>query len=125
MLQTPTTYLMGRFGYVSTPKGVGSKARVRSSYEAAAIAVLEADTAVTKYSYELVFGVEGGRWIIPDFLVEYSTGITTLVEVKASWVLSLPSDHKVRQRLELSRRLAERNNWHFEIWTEKELRNAL
>lgn len=125
MLQTPTTYLRGKFGWVPTPKGASSKARVRSSYEAAAISVLEADIAVAKYSYELVFVVEGGRWIIPDFLVEYSTGAMTLVEVKASWVLSLPRDHKVRQRLELSRRLAEQNNWHFEIWTEKELRNAL
>ena len=110
--------------WVLTPKGSSEKTFARSSYEVSAIVLLEADTQVVRYEHEHRFILSDGRWVLPDFLIEYADGSTLLVEVKASWVLNLPSDHKVQQRLQISRQLAESHGWGFGIWTERELKNV-
>jgi hypothetical protein len=124
MLENPEKYIKGRAEWVLTPKGIGERTFARSSYEVLAIRMLEANPNVTKYEHEHRFVLCDGHWVLPDFLVQYVDGHRSLIEVKASWVLGLPSDHKVQQRLEVARRLADEHGWGFIIWTERELKNA-
>jgi lambda repressor-like predicted transcriptional regulator len=124
MLDYPNKYSKGRSEWVPTLKGVCEKAFARSSYEVAAITMLEADPSVVRYEHEHRFVLENGHWALPDFLVQYADGHMLLVEVKASWVLGLPSDYKIQRRLEVARQLADTNGWGFAIWTERELKNV-
>lgn len=123
MAQAPAKYLKGKASVVKTPKGTQPKVTVRSSYEAAAIRVLEADPAVLGYEYEAVLQLANGKHILPDFLVHYATG-TTLVEVKAAWATRLPATHKVTERLKVAKDYACQQGWGFTVWTEKELAHA-
>lgn len=98
----------------------------RSSYETAVVHILEADSRVRSYSYERPMWDDVGT-LLPDFIVNWDDGSTTLVEVKAHWATLLPPDHKVSVRLERSRHIAARMGWTFDTWTEdrKEVRDAL
>ncbi len=71
MKKNPTKYLRGRAQWVNTPKGLTSMVFVRSSYEAAALVVLEADPQVVRYEFERRIILPGGRWVLPDFVIEY------------------------------------------------------
>jgi hypothetical protein len=125
MVLNPGKWLRGRARWVAAPKSLDGRVHVRSSYEAAAVAVLEADQEVLSYAYEPRFVLPDGRWILPDFLVQTRTGML-LVEVKAAWVLGLPQDDKVILRLARAREFAAGKGWGFAIWTEKkELGDAL
>lgn len=115
----------GRAEWVETPKGAAPRAFARSSYEVAAVGRLEGDPEVTRYTHEPRFELEGGRWILPDFLVQRVDGAVLLIEVKASWVLDLPAEDRSLQRLQRAATLAEASGWGFAIWTEKELREWL
>lgn len=119
MLQKPSKWLRGKASYVDAQKESRARIWVRSSYEAAAVRLLDSDPKIISYQYEPVYRV-GGRRILPDFLVS-TEDAKVLVEVKALWVLSLDLDHPVQKRLELSRLLAEERGWSFEIWTEENL----
>ena len=123
MQTNPVKYLRGRCSVEATPKGTRPTVRVRSSYEAAAIRVLEKDPSVLSYEYEAILRLESGKCILPDFLVRYASG-TTLLEIKAAWATRLPADHKVSLRLDESKRYAQQHGWEFAIWTEKELAHA-
>ena len=101
---------------------------MRSTYEQAAVRLLEANSSVIKYEYEHRFVLEDGHSILPDFLVRYADE-TCLVEVKPSWILGVSRSEKVWLRLSKSQRIATENGWTFAIWTEKDvledaLRNA-
>jgi hypothetical protein len=97
-----------------------------SSYEVAAVRLLEENPSVTSYTYEHPFVLEDGKVIRPDFLVDRGNGIDSLVEVKAAWVFGLPPEHRVLRRLDTSMRIAKEHGWDFSVWTEKGvLRDAL
>jgi len=125
MQENPNKYLRGRASWVGTPKGTKDRVYVRSSYEKAAVTVLERLSNVTLYEYERRFELPDGKWVLPDFLVTWQNGSKTLIEVKAAWVLKLPASDKVQMRLKVAEHLADSQGWGFEIWTEKELDNAL
>lgn len=125
MSETPEVYAKGLSQWVVTPKGNKPRVFARSSYEVAAISILEGDPNVVSYEFERRIKLNGGKWILPDFLVARNDGPITLLEVKASWVLTSPKAIKERARLELAQKLASENGWGFTIWTEKELGNAL
>jgi hypothetical protein len=93
---------------------------VRSSYEKAALAKVEGDDLVKSYEVEPRLSTGDGHWILPDLLVTYTFG-KVLVEVKASWVLKLPPNHKVSLRLSAARSLAIEAGWGYAVWTEKDL----
>jgi hypothetical protein len=125
MKESPEVYARGRAGWVDTPKGLNDRTYVRSSYEVAAVALLEQDKSVRSYEYERRIHTGGGRWILIDFIATRIDGSVLAVEVKAAWVLNHPSAGKERGRLDLARNIAAQNGWSFEVWTEKELRDAL
>lgn len=125
MKTDPAKYAKGRIRLVDTPKGNQEQISVRSSYEALAVKRLEADPQVQGYVFEPVLRIPGGKWIMPDFLVDLADGQRTLVEIKASWVFKLPMEHKVSVRLETARCLAVEQGWGFAVWTEKELKDVV
>lgn len=117
MKENPTPYLRGKTSIEATPKGNKDEVRVRSSYEAKTISILESDPNVKSYTYEPIYKV-AGRTILPDFVVHYQDGSTTLVEVKPQWALNRED---VIARLALSQKVANDNGWAYQTWTEKEL----
>lgn len=117
MKDSPTPYLRGKTSIEATPKGNKEEVRVRSSYEAKTISILESDPNVKSYIYEPIYKV-AGRTILPDFVVHYQDGSTTLVEVKPQWALNRED---VIARLALSKKVAGDNGWSYQTWTEKEL----
>ena len=125
MRETPSKYLRGRARWVDTPKGTKERAWVRSSYEAAAVALLESCPEVVWYEHERHLRLPSGRYVLPDFIVGYQDGSADLIEVKAAWVLELPPGHRVSKRLQISRDLAAEHGWGFIVWTEQELGDAL
>ena len=92
---------------------------MRSSYEVAAVELLESDSSILSFEYEPRFKLKCGRYILPDFLITYQDGSKSLVEIKASWVFSLSPGSKPLLRLEEARDIAVSKGWGFEIWTEK------
>lgn len=117
MKDNPTPYLRGKTSIEATPKGNKDEVRVRSTYEAKTISILESDPNVKSYTYEPIYKV-AGRTILPDFVVHYQDGSTTLVEVKPQWALNRED---VIARLALSEKVADDNGWSYQTWTEKEL----
>jgi hypothetical protein len=116
----PKKWSRGQGCHVPVSKCEGKlKLFVRSSYEKAAITLLEGDDNVISYQYEKRLNLLNGRWILPDFLITYRNR-KVLVEVKASWVLSQPEDAKEVRRLKLAEDYASSQGWDFEIWTEKD-----
>jgi hypothetical protein len=93
----------------------------RSSYERRAINLLDNDPQVISFEFETRVFLSVFRWILPDFIIHYADGTVALIEVKASWVLSLPDDHKIKRRLKLAEDYAKSKGWDFRVWTEKEL----
>jgi len=125
LIDDPVKWTRGKGSHITTRKCTKSCIWVRSSYERAAVLRVEADPTVLSFEYEPRFGVdEGQHWIVPDFLLHSLDG-EVLVEVKAVWVLTLPFEHKVRQRLRLAERLALGHGWQFAVWTEKDLEEWL
>ena len=101
--------------------------RVRSTYERAAIRILEEDGTVGSYEYEPAVTLVAGRRIYPDFIVTDVTGAIRLVEVKPQWVLLNPklgNNQKQLERLQVASDYAALLTWGFQVWTEKELNNA-
>jgi len=125
MQENPVKYLRGKGGWVETPKGDKDQVFVRSSYERAAISLLEEDPLVISYQFEPRFVLLNGKWILPDFLVLPNQPPHILIEVKASWVLKQAPDTKVQQRLRAAQSVASERGWSFEVWTEEELADAL
>lgn len=121
MKEHPDKYMRGKASWVDTPKGLTERAYVRSSYELAAVQVLESDTTVVRYEHERVLFLPNGRWILPDFIVEHVDSTVTLVEVKSAWVLSLPANRKEVKRLNIAKDFAASQGWGFKVWTEREL----
>ena len=77
-------------------------------------------------TFEPAFYLVDGRKIIPDFLVTFTDGKKTLLEIKASWALRVSSDHKISRRLRDAENLAKSKGWDFVIWTEKDrLKNVV
>lgn len=96
----------------------------RSSYERVVVDLLDTDPAVLSYTFEPRIQLPSGRWILPDFVVRSVDGGITLVEVKASWTLGLPEDHRVQVRLREACSYAASMGWGFAIWTEKDFCRA-
>lgn len=117
--RNPQKWTRGNGSYVTVTKCTGKrKVWVRSSYEKAAVRILEQDPLVVSYEYEARITLPSGKWILPDFLITYVDGSRVLVEVKAAWVLKLKPDHPQRIRLKLAREAALKKGFGFEIWTE-------
>lgn len=107
--------------WVNSIKCTRNKIWTRSSYERRAIRKLENDPQVTSFEFETRVSLSIFRWILPDFIVHYADGTIVLIEVKASWILSLPVEHKIKRRLKLAEDYAKSKGWGFCVWTEKEL----
>jgi hypothetical protein len=88
------------------------------------VGLLDADPHVREYVFEARIELPTGRWILPDFVILHVDGTVTLLEVKASWVLGLPEDHKVRRRLRDASTFAAIQGWAFLVWTEKDFGDA-
>ena len=126
MSENPVKWTRGRGAYVDTLKGTKKTIWTRSSYERAAIKVLDADSTVISYDYEPMVFLGDKRWILPDFIVTFVDCSKKIIEVKASWVLTMPVDDKRQKRLNLARDYALNNQLGFDIWTEKDrLKDAI
>lgn len=132
MLSDPNS----RFGKVS-PRGKSFKMSsvkcsnrpglftVRSSYEKRAVEILDSRADVVSFEYERVL-IRDKRRILPDFIVSWLDGTTTLIEVKSVWELQNPKTKaKAQARLDLARVIASERGLSFLVWTEKELGLAL
>ena len=119
MKDHPERWVKGLGAWVETKKCSEARVWTRSSFERAFMSNLEHDPAVERYDFEPCVRLPGGRWILPDFVVTKRDGSVTLVEVKASWVLSLPKEHKIQRRLAVASSYASSMGWGFQIWTEK------
>jgi len=120
MKDDPVKWIRGKHSTVTSTKSEPSTFIVRSTYEARAVELLNADPGVISFEYEPSFRLPNGKRILPDFVVERADGMT-IIEVKAAWAL----DHKeARFRLDLAEQEAARRGWGFQIWTEKELFHA-
>jgi len=117
----PQKWSWGKGSRVRSTKSDRARFWVRSTFETAAVRLLEGDVQVASYEYEPVFKDEAGLTILPDFKVVFTDGSWKIVEVKASWVLRLPPEHPKAQKLARYRRLAERLGVSFEIWTEQDV----
>jgi hypothetical protein len=125
MKNTPGKYAKGRSQWVDTPKGATPRSYVRSTYEVAAVKILEADPQVVSYEFEYRVVLPTRKWILIDFVVQYEGKPLWAVEVKPQWILDHPTKVKERARLELARQVADSNGWGFSVWTEKDLKDAL
>jgi hypothetical protein len=123
MLKTPEKWCRGRGAWVTPEKCSRSPIWTRSSYERVVVKILDSDTSVLEYHFEPRLELPGGRWILPDFVVRYGSGVV-LIEVKASWVLELPEEHKIRKRLRQASSFAFDQGWDFRILTEKDFGNV-
>lgn len=121
MAEDPITWTRGRGRYVDSAKHRGThRFWVRSSYEAAAVMLLDADDTVCAFTYERRFTEANGHEIKPDFIVEFTDGRPPLLlEVKAAWTQQLPADHPVQTRLRRAQNAAVGHGMSFDIWTEK------
>lgn len=125
MADDPEKWTRGRGAYLKVTKCLnGQRIWVRSTYEQAAVHLLEDGPQVESYQYERTFELVSGKWIKPDFVAHYIDGSTTLIEVKAGWVLNLPDTHKITRRLREAELVAKEQGWEFNIWAEEELQDA-
>lgn len=120
MAEDPVKWSKGRGAWVEPKKCSKPKIWTRSSYERIVVGILDNDPDVKSYVFEPRVELPSGRWILPDFVVTHVDGHITLLEVKASWVLNLPEDHKVQKRLYRASSYAASKGWEFLIWTEND-----
>jgi len=85
-----------------------------SSYELRAAILLDNDDEVITYSDHTSF-VINGKNRFTDFVVVRKAG-TTVTEIKPKRRLK-----EFAEQIEDNKKYAKRNNWNFELWTEKEL----
>jgi hypothetical protein len=121
MKENPSKWGHGRGCWVEGAKCVTPRFWVRSSYEVAAVRVLEGDPQVLSYEYEPEFECSEGMTHLPDFRVWLIDGSRKIVEVKASWVTELPLGHPKRKQLSDYALLSETFKVPFEVWTEKDV----
>ena len=124
MKRSPQKGTRGRGAWVDGEKCLTPHFWVRSSYEVAAVKVLEENPEVLRYEYEPVFKDRLGKTAMPDFRVWVAPDTWKIVEVKAAWVLGMPPDHPKQQGLARYARIAERLSVDFEIWTEQDVLNG-
>lgn len=136
----------GTFVLVPFPKG-GRSIRCQGQLEAAAAVILANCPTVTsiqeqpikiQYAWrETASGPEirflaqhnlarpAAPWrcsyIVPDFLVRMSSGVTRLIEIKPFDKLHKPD---VQRKLSVARLFAEHNGWSFHVVTDRELRHG-
>ena len=114
----PRRWTFGKGQYVFSSKNIENcEFWVRSSFEVAAVALLDKDPLVSQFVYEPVFNYEG-RKCLPDFLVTYLDNSQKLIEVKASWRLDIPKEHPWGFDPNIYQSIADENGIPFEIWTE-------
>lgn len=121
MIEDPIKWTRGKGSWVESAKSKKGRFWVRSSYEQRSVELLDCDPSVKSFEYERQLKLASGKYIRPDFIVEKFDGSITLVEVKASWVLSQPKTHKAVIRLRIAEVEALRRGWAFKVWTEEEL----
>lgn len=120
MKAEPSKWVRGKSERVTLRKGTRAEVLTRSSFERRAIEILEASPDVVSYAFEESLRDASGCFL-PDFIVSFEDGSKTLIEVKAAWVLKLPSNHQVRRRLARARRYAHAQGWDFAVCTEVQL----
>ena len=124
MSEHPSTGFRGRGAWVEPVRCTRPRIWTRSSYERIAVALLDADPTVKEYVFEPRIELPTERWILPDFVVSHLDETVTLLEVKASWVLALPYEHKIKMRLRDASTYAATQGWDFLVWTEKDFGDA-
>jgi hypothetical protein len=124
MAENPHRCLRGIGAWVEPRKCTRPRIWTRSSYERVVVGLLDHDPDVISYTFEPRIELDNGRWILPDFVVIHKDGRITLVEVKASWVLALPTDSREQRRLSVASSFAATMGWEFLVWTEKDFANA-
>jgi DNA-directed RNA polymerase subunit RPC12/RpoP len=91
----------------------------RSSYELKAFDILDNDRSVIGYDYEKVkISYEKTNNTVVDLKVYYDNGDIKIIEVKP---LSLINEKTNILKFEAIKNFANKNNYLFEIWTEREL----
>jgi hypothetical protein len=114
----------GRGAWLEPKKCTRARIWTRSSYERIVAALLDSDPSVQEYVFEPRVELPDGRWILPDFVVTHKNGEVALLEVKASWVLRLPDDHRIQRRLRDASSFAATQGWTFLVWTERDFGDA-
>jgi hypothetical protein len=121
MKSDPEKWTRGRGSWITAEKRQKpGEFWVRSTFEAAAVRVIEDDPEAESFVYEKRFKDCEGKTAIPDLTVFWRGGSATIVEVKASWVLKLPDDHERKNQLRRYAAIAERLGYDFEVWTEED-----
>lgn len=120
MVQNPEKWGRGRGAWITPLKCTTSRIWTRSSYERVVSSLLDTDPDVREYAFEPRVELATGRWILPDFVVTHHDGSITLIEVKASWVLQQPPEHRHQVRLRVASTYAASMGWDFIVWTEKD-----
>jgi len=121
MKKDPIKWTRGRGQYVNANKHSTKIFWVRSSYEVAAVSILERDLKVKSYKYECPYSLENKKRILPDFTVTYTDGSVEIIEIKASWVLNLPDEHPLQAKLRMYEKALRSSGYPFTIWTEKDV----
>jgi hypothetical protein len=114
----PRKWTFGKGRSVFSSKNIEScEFWVRSSFEVAAVALLDEDPSVSRFVYEPIFS-HNNRKCVPDFLVTYTDNSQRLIEVKASWRLRIPKEHPWGFDPDIYQSIADEKGIPFEIWTE-------
>lgn len=124
MSEDPVKWARGVGAWVDPVKCTRPRIWTRSSYERVVVRLLDTDPTVCEYVFEPRVELPTRRWILPDFVITHTDGTIVLLEVKASWVLALPEDHKVQRRLRDASTFAAAQGWEFLVWTEKDFGDA-
>ncbi len=93
----------------------------RSSWEKNIFEILDKDELVISFESEpcyIPYTHEGNRHYIPDLLIEYTSGIKKLVEIKPEFF----TDYEINiAKFAAGRKYCEEKGIIFEVWTEKEI----
>lgn len=95
----------------------------RSSYELRAFQLLEEDKGIEKYDYEsLRIRYRDKNNKLRSYYPDIVTNTKRIIEVKSDWVFKKQSgDDDLFRKLRAAERWATKNNYTFEVWTEREL----
>ena len=119
MAEHPEKWCCGIGAWVEPLRCTRPRIWTRSSFERKFVSLLDSHSEVDHYEFEPITRLPNGRWILPDFVVTWKDGHTSLIEVKPHYVLAQPLELKVSQRLCVAYQYSVTKGWAFQVWTEK------
>lgn len=109
-------------GYFDGKKSTSS-VRFKSSWELAIMMIWEQQDDVVKYEYEpCIIKLSDGRRSVPDFRVQYSTGVREFVEIKPTQIQMLQS---VKEKLDLTRDAIEQSGERYVLFGDDIVKAAI